>query len=85
VGAVSYIIHQLCQQETFEKRGGSNSAATPPTPAGIFPPEKLAGWRVLPSVVSSLLVDPNNKTETIIDGSGLKPLTSRCNMVPASA
>jgi hypothetical protein len=69
-----------------EKPGGSNSAATPPTPQrGIFPPQKLAGWRIRPSVVSFPQVDPNNKTETIIDGSGFKPLTSRCNMVPASA
>lgn len=55
-----------------------------PYPAG-YSPTGETGWRVPPSVVSFHLVDPNKKTETIIDGTGFKPLTSRCNMVPASA
>jgi hypothetical protein len=69
---------------TSKKARVGPSAGTTPTPAGILPPEKLAGWRVLTDVVSYRLVDPNNKTETTIDGNGLKALTSRWNMVPVS-
>jgi hypothetical protein len=47
---------------------------------GISPPKKLAGWRVPTGVVSWLLVDPNNKVETISDGNGLKALTWWYNM-----
>ena len=60
------------------------SAGTSPTPVGILPPEKLADWGIPTGVVSYRLVDPNNKTETSIDGKGRKALTSRWNMGPVS-
>ena len=55
-----------------------------PLPGG-YSPTGETGWRGPTDVVSFRQVDLNNKTETIIDGNGLKALTSRCNMVPASA
>jgi hypothetical protein len=53
-----------------------------PLPGG-YSPTGETGWRVAIGVVSYHLVDLNKKTETTIDGNGLSPLTSRCNMVPA--
>jgi hypothetical protein len=55
-----------------------------PLPGGYSPTGETGCWRGPTGVVSYRLVDPNNKTETTIDGNGLKALTSRCNMVPAS-
>ena len=54
-----------------------------PYPGG-YSPTGETGWLARTDRYGIIpLVNPNNKTEPIIDGNGLKALTSRCNMVPA--